>query len=190
MLAEKDDWVPRNVAPFMWRNQEGNIDQSTAGAASSPVISEAKAKSEATKGTSIDVPDSKHKTPKASDHIERPKTISSISSMPTAGHPSLSTHNNMSLQELSTPLLTNEQSIKACQKVSDDLPPSPSRSLALFDTNNNGSEEDDSKTKKMGRKARMLDLGKKMGEKLEEKRRNLEEKSRLIVEKMRENKKS
>ncbi|CAM0943368.1 unnamed protein product [Alopecurus aequalis] len=38
-----------------------------------------------------------------------------------------------------------------------------------------------------GRRSRMLDLKKKMGDKLEEKRRQVEEKGRTIVEKMREN---
>jgi hypothetical protein len=40
---------------------------------------------------------------------------------------------------------------------------------------------------KSGRRSRMMDLGKKMGDKLEEKRRQVEEKGRTIVEKMREN---
>lgn len=39
--------------------------------------------------------------------------------------------------------------------------------------------------KRIGRRARMMDLGKKMGEKLEEKRRHIEEKGRHMVEKMR-----
>ena len=49
-------------------------------------------------------------------------------------------------------------------------------------------EEDDSnsKGKKMGAaKARMFDFRKKVGEKFEEKKRHVEEKSRQIVEKMR-----
>jgi hypothetical protein len=41
--------------------------------------------------------------------------------------------------------------------------------------------------RKSGRRSRMMDLGKKMGDKLEEKRRQVEEKGRHIVEKMREN---
>lgn len=46
-------------------------------------------------------------------------------------------------------------------------------------------EED--KPKKSSRHARMMDLGKMMGDKLEEKKRHTEEKSRHIVEKMQEN---
>jgi hypothetical protein len=41
--------------------------------------------------------------------------------------------------------------------------------------------------RKGGRRARMIDFGKRMGDKLEEKRRTIEEKGRHIVEKMREN---
>jgi hypothetical protein len=41
--------------------------------------------------------------------------------------------------------------------------------------------------RKGGRRARMMDFGKKMGDKLEEKRRTIEERGRHIVEKMREN---
>lgn len=47
--------------------------------------------------------------------------------------------------------------------------------------------EEDEKPKKSSRHARMMDLGKMMGDKLEEKKRHIEEKSRHIVEKMREN---
>ena len=50
------------------------------------------------------------------------------------------------------------------------------------------SYEEETKPKRMGsRRARMMDLGKKMQEKLEEKRRLIEERGRHVVEKMREN---
>ena len=50
---------------------------------------------------------------------------------------------------------------------------------------NHSIEKEDGLLKKMGRRERMLDLGKKMSEKLEEKRRHIEEESRYMVEKMR-----
>ncbi|KAL8112510.1 hypothetical protein AgCh_019999 [Apium graveolens] len=52
-------------------------------------------------------------------------------------------------------------------------------------------EGDDSRPKRMGNtRAKMLGLGKKMGEKLEERRRHIEEKGRNIVERMRAPEKS
>ncbi|KAF0934573.1 hypothetical protein E2562_025664 [Oryza meyeriana var. granulata] len=50
-----------------------------------------------------------------------------------------------------------------------------------------GEQAGDESKRKGGRRARMMDFGKKMGDKLEEKRRHIEEKGRHIVEKMREN---
>jgi NAD+--asparagine ADP-ribosyltransferase len=63
--------------------------------------------------------------------------------------------------------------------------PSLHGSMVVMEKQNHTFDHEDELPKKMGRKERMLDLRKKMGEKLEEKRRHLEEKSRNIVEKMR-----
>ncbi|EOA39668.1 hypothetical protein CARUB_v10008308mg [Capsella rubella] len=198
MIAEKDDWVQRKAAPFMWLNQENDHGSSqatearsksdkpptsscciqseqmqrTANATQKPNISEA--------GT-ISSSSCAQSEQKAATAYQRPNTeeTEAIVSTPSSNSTTVTIECDKTLGELRTPLLlpsstekqeTNSRGISAVQ--------SPSRSAV-------SSEEDDSKGKKLGRRARMLDLGKKMGEKLEEKRRHMEEKSRQIVEKMR-----
>ncbi|KAL8139851.1 hypothetical protein V2J09_005872 [Rumex salicifolius] len=77
-----------------------------------------------------------------------------------------------SLNELNIPLLQKSESPEHLQNTT--------QYLSLRDGQNRDSEEEEGKFKRLGRKARMLDLGRKMGEKLEEKSRKLEEKSRNI----------
>lgn len=175
MLAEKDDWAPRKVAPFIWINQDSVNDPTTVCEVAIVQPTEGKYKTEASRGTSSDHSQSKHQKLKKAESIEQP-----------IGESLVGGSTGRAIQELKAPLLTNGEphdtfkhkleEIQECQ--------SPSRSTILLDKQNS-IEEDESRSKRMGRKARMLDLGKKMGEKLEEKRRNIEEKSRNIVEKMR-----
>ncbi|CAL2262610.1 unnamed protein product [Prunus armeniaca] len=190
MLAEKDDWLPRTVAPFIWLNQECVNDPTTV--CEGPICqpTEGKYKTEANKGTSSDHSQPKDKKLKKAESIGQPigessdALVFSVSSNdPSAGS------TDATVQELRTPLLGNgepEDTFKhKLGKTTESQSPSPSRSTILLDKENHTIEEDESRQKRMGRKARMLDLGKKMGEKLEEKRRHIEEKSRNIVEKMR-----
>ena len=44
MLAEKDDWVPRKVAPFIWLNREAVADNSNVREAVGPQLTESKSK--------------------------------------------------------------------------------------------------------------------------------------------------
>ncbi|XVE89407.1 hypothetical protein DITRI_Ditri19aG0199200 [Diplodiscus trichospermus] len=149
MLAEKDDWVARKVAPFIWLNQEAVTDNNIVREAQGPQT-ESKAKETSSPGVS-------------------------------------SSTKSKSYQDLKTPLLATDEPHEACQQDREETSDcqSLSRSLTESERQIDVLDENDSRPKKMGRRARMLDLGKKMGEKLEEKRRHIEEKSRHIVEKMR-----
>ncbi|XP_031247287.1 testis-expressed protein 2-like [Pistacia vera] len=186
MLAEKDDWVPRSVAPFIRLSQEASSDHTSASESFISQSGEEKTKT-ATKATSIDHPESKHQNPKNIDCIQQSSTVPRIVSMPSTTSAVSSILNNKSLQELRTPLLESDEVQETDQQKKEEIPDCQSspRSLPLLEKLSSAVDEDDSRPKKGGRKARMLDLGKKMGEKLEEKRRHIEEKSRHIVEKMR-----
>ncbi|KAF3975553.1 hypothetical protein CMV_001193 [Castanea mollissima] len=54
MISEKDDWVPRKVAPFLWLNQEANNGPTTMRESTTSHPSEGKTKTEASKGISSD----------------------------------------------------------------------------------------------------------------------------------------
>jgi hypothetical protein len=84
-------------------------------------------------------------------------------------------------------LLRDDEPQETCKQV-EEIPESrsTSRSMISFEKQDSTTDDDDSRPKRVGgRRARMLDFSKKVGEKLEEKRRNIEEKGRNIVEKMR-----
>lgn len=164
MLAEKNDWVPRTLAPFIWLNRETTSDSATSSETSQ--IDEVKAKHD--------------------PEIERSKTeqFKLIPESSNVLQRSLSSPQQLleginCSQELPSPLLGYES--KETAQRSREL---AFRSLTQAEKPINGSE-DDMRPKRTGRRARMLDLGKKMGEKLEEKRCHIEEKNRNIVEKMR-----
>lgn len=174
MIADKDDWVPKKVAPFIWLRQEA-MNEPTAGhevTTFQPI--ETKPKTESSSGTSS-CPE--HYLINESTDVVAAASTSSTN-IPVPG--------SRNLQELTTPLLNNVEP-KETPKQVEEVPQfqSVSGPAVLFEKQDGTTEEDDLRRKRMGRRARMLDLGKKMGEKLEEKKRNIEEKSRLIVEKMR-----
>lgn len=187
MMAEKDDWVPREVAPFMWLNQ-GASDSKTSceNQKSHPV--EAKNRSEASKTISTDQQGIEQKKP---SNVESSKPHSDLSnaSKPSSstGNPALARSKTLDENEMKIPLLENDKAVEIFHQNREHVLEnrSPSRSISLSGQESQNGEEDDPKPKRIGRRARMLEIGKKMGEKLEEKRRNIEEKSRNIVEKMR-----
>ncbi|KAJ4889434.1 putative integral membrane protein conserved region (DUF2404) [Raphanus sativus] len=199
MIAEKDDWVQRNAAPFMWMNQESDHSSSHATegksksdkppTCSSSVHSEQMQKTADTTQKPI-IPEAVTLTSSscaqseqvhgASNTIQAPNFEAEATFTPLSrSSTTVTVKSEKSLEELKTPLLRPSSSEKQYTNSRDRTTQSPSRTILL------SSEEDDSSGKKLGRRARMLGLGKKMGEKLEEKRRHMEEKSRQIVEKMR-----
>ncbi|KAL2553377.1 putative integral membrane protein conserved region [Forsythia ovata] len=168
MSAEKDDWVPMKVAPFMWHNQD-NAGSSTP----------------------------KQEAPSFQPGDEKSKSVGhateSTSQSLDPSHVGSSTLNDHSFQEkLRAPLLDKDTSQDIGPRTSEEkqnIHLLPSQSLILAEGQNDTSEEDDtSRPRRLGRlgtKERMLGLGKKMGEKLEVRRRHIEEKGRSFVDRMR-----
>ncbi|XVF26310.1 hypothetical protein REPUB_Repub14bG0005200 [Reevesia pubescens] len=179
MLAEKDDWVPRKVAPFIWLNQETVTDNNLVLEAQ---LTESKSK-ENSRRTLSSHPERKHLKPNVDS--SQPPVIESVA-IPSSSSTVSSSIGSKSLQDIRTPLLASYEPHETCQQIREETSDSPSlsRSLTEFERQSDVVDENDSRPK-MGRRARMVDLGKKMGEKLEEKRRHIEEKSRQMVEKMR-----
>ncbi|CAI8603183.1 unnamed protein product [Vicia faba] len=205
MLAEKEDWVPSNVAPFIWINQESRNENSTSINTNKQSSGGVEARSKASASTSTNGQASKQQKPKKSVESSQEPTCKSSDSLalPTTSSGSQTLENSNRLEELTIPLLENEQpqdtrGLKEPSLKNDDQLEtsenkmennseilSPHGSMVVVEKQNYTFNHEDGLPKKMGRKERMLGLGKKMGEKLEEKRRHIEEKSRHIVEKMR-----
>ncbi|XP_039123048.1 testis-expressed protein 2-like isoform X2 [Dioscorea cayenensis subsp. rotundata] len=193
MLAEKDDWVPRKVAPFIWVNQEAM--DGTESEASSLQSEEVKIRPDGSnipKALDAASPGDEADDVKNVIHVQKPldevqsENSASKADQFSSGSSSQSPQSQKS-DDLRVPLLRDYATPESRQKTLDSLDTSPSTQLAITDDPIERNLED-VKPKKIGsRRARMMDLGKKMGEKFEEKRRHIEEKSRHIVEKMREN---
>ncbi|KAF5747280.1 hypothetical protein HS088_TW06G01461 [Tripterygium wilfordii] len=173
MLAETDDWVPRKVAPFMWLNQEAVSDHTAHEAFSSLQPVESETNNETSRGTSTDHTESKHKKEKNVDCLQQP-TIDSSNAL---GSSLSSTERGSKSLQLKTPLLADDTTEETCKEDIGETPEShsPTTSLTSSEKQDYVLEDDDLRPKKIGRKARMFDFGKKMGEKLGEKRRHLEE---------------
>lgn len=185
MVAEKDDWVPRKVAPFIWVLQESG--DPTGRNAINCQLGETKGKPNITKASKQDEGNEKQ----AEDVHPQPPPCTLVSASPSSSQlgRTTSVSSDQSLrsiaeEELKAPLLKNDEM--------QDLTVLPSReetpecsAVPVVTAEEPIPVSEDSKAKKTWRRARMMDLGKKMGEKLEEKRRHIEEKGRHIVEKMR-----
>ncbi|WCJ29152.1 Nucleus-vacuole junction protein 2 [Euphorbia peplus] len=179
MLAEKNDWVPRTVAPYIWLNRETTSESAPSSESShTSQTDEVKPKESSLVRTTSNSPEIKHSKTEHSERAQQPVPESSDALQSPSSSPKALVQRRKSLQELTTPLLESKEVGQQSRELA-------SSSMILAEKQSNGSEEDDLRPKRTGRRARMLDLGKKMGEKLEEKRRHIEEKSRNIVEKMR-----
>ncbi|XP_065046907.1 uncharacterized protein LOC135678252 [Musa acuminata AAA Group] len=188
MLAEKDDWIPRKVAPFIWIN---NDSMDMAGTELTvPQDREDKSKLDGSNKTKDGLDDKVEKV-KNVIHVEQPAqeppTESSISGGCLTGS-AFSDHSYSSTNaELQVPLLSGETEKDSSQSNAETPTASSSRAVVMVDDQAALSLDEDEKPKRSSRRAKMMDFGKRMGDKLEEKRRHIEEKSRHIVEKMREN---
>ncbi|KAL6559286.1 hypothetical protein OROGR_004403 [Orobanche gracilis] len=188
MLAEKDDWVPRKAAPFMWykNNQDSASNNSTTKERVPCFPGEATHDAEANHGNSTrsavnhDISKNVDPIPEAASEFSDP-FASSSSSMDE------STLSDTCFQELRAPLLDKEKMHEFGRASIEEKPDisahSPSRSFTQGQIH--FSDDDDTRPRRIGTRERMRGLGKKMGEKLEVKRRDLEEKGRSLVERMR-----
>ncbi|KAJ0681544.1 putative synaptotagmin-like mitochondrial-lipid-binding domain-containing protein [Helianthus annuus] len=161
MLAEKNDWIPQQSAPFIWANPELNPEPPT-----EPTISH-------------EVP-----CPQPPDEIH-PQDVSSTTET-THNQTSSDDDEKPTENDEKTPLLeSTEQNAAVVEEnvgFPSSQPPSPPQAAVAEE---NKETADEHKLKRSGTRAKMLGFRKKMGEKLEEKRRNIEEKGRHMVEKMR-----
>lgn len=206
MLAEKDDWVPRSVAPFIWIHPESGNEISTSVDTNNQPCGGLKASARTLSG---DGPELKqHKPPKCTKSSQEPARKSDSVALTPISSSSVTLRSSKSSEELTRPLLendkppetrdlqelrttslqndnTNEASEASEEKMGDiSVSESPPRNVVL-DKQHRSIERDDSRPKKIGRREKILDLKKRVSEKLEEQKRNFEEKSRHIVEKMR-----
>ncbi|XP_022137263.1 testis-expressed protein 2 isoform X2 [Momordica charantia] len=78
MMAEKNDWVPRDVAPLLWLNQ-GASDNKTASENQRCPPVEAKNRSDASKATSTDQQGTVHKKPKNVESSQPQSDLSNAS---------------------------------------------------------------------------------------------------------------
>lgn len=203
MLAEKDDWIPPSVAPFIWINQESRNDTSTSVDTNNQSSAGAKTRQGASVSTSSNGPEHMKQKLKSSESSRDPTTDSLA--LPSNSSGSVTLERSRSLEGLTRPLLENEKpqetrDLKEFRtsslendnqlgtnehKIETNSDLQSQHGSMVMEKQNQTFEQEDGLPKKMGRRERMLDLRKKMGEKLEEKRRHIEEKSRIIVEKMR-----
>ncbi|OVA10764.1 protein of unknown function DUF2404 [Macleaya cordata] len=191
MLAEKDDWIPRKAAPFIWVKQETVNDPAAQVSNCQP--EEVQIKLEASKvseqqPSSNHLEDNKHEKKKIQQPtLEQSEELESSSkrSLSASSSTSQSTSSSHSIPDLKTPLIRKNESHNETYNRLDSQEEHESPSESMRREKQFGSFNEDPNPKRIGRRARMMDLGKKVSEKLEEKRRHIEEKSRNIVEKMR-----
>ncbi|CAI9111662.1 OLC1v1011945C1 [Oldenlandia corymbosa var. corymbosa] len=181
MLAEKEDWVPRSVAPMIW------IKTDPAG--SSAKQGDGKLAVEANRRIPQNpIPTDKRQTKPNEERstTKQPKNEASEQCTTSSSAAAAVGNQERSVDELRRPLLrinekgeTSERMLEGRQMLAA---PETLMLAAQRELNDNTDDEEDSKRKRV--RARMLGFGKKMGEKLEEKRRHIEEKGRHIVERM------
>ncbi|MCD7450081.1 hypothetical protein HAX54_003499 [Datura stramonium] len=220
MIAEKDDWIPRKEAPYIWVNNKsaGNAKKLEADRRSSSSIGESeherlnKVGWGTQKSKSLD-PNSLYSVPKAPPSFD----TRSLTTSPERAHLKSKKHHGdirqrkssdpqvylsvhmgqPSAAELHVPLLKHNEQLESHRMSTEEnmqsyLPsPSPSPLPSPWPSmleEQNSFTEDDMKPKKTSARARMHGLRKKMGEKLEEKKRHIEEKGRYFVGRMRSHK--
>ncbi|XP_073220627.1 uncharacterized protein [Cicer arietinum] len=148
-------------------------------------------------GEKASSPEQKQQKSKNSESSHQPARKSESLSLPSGSAISEALRNSKSLEELTKPLLENDQPQEtsdlkelnmpflesdnegSAEKVEDAFVCSSPSNSAAIDRSISSIQLDKSKPKKVGRRERMFDLRKKMSKKFEEK------KSRHIVEKMR-----
>ncbi|KAL8457275.1 hypothetical protein ACS0TY_035208 [Phlomoides rotata] len=182
MSAEKDDWVPRKVAPFMWYRNNQDSSSNPTKREVPPCQPGEVAHIVESKNESITRSEVNYEKATSMDHVPEETCDSLDPSASSSSSMNESTLNSRSLQELRTPLLENdriqESPTSSSEHKLDRIQEYPSRALT------EEIDDDDTRPRKIGARERMRGLGKKVGEKLEVKRRHFEEKGRSFVERM------
>jgi hypothetical protein len=185
MISEKDDWVPRKIAPFIWLNREPSE------AASHNVDTGMLQPDDvATLKVSANQKGSRSSPPAPPNDDEQLKSMisfhglkqgpatdastSSCSSLPSATEPS---------NQLTIPLMSTNRQFE--QDASEDAVGSSLQLLAMVpagerSASSSSASPDEYVKRKGARRAAVMGLGRRMSNKLEDKRRH-------IVEKIKEN---
>ncbi|GMI72448.1 hypothetical protein like AT1G17820 [Hibiscus trionum] len=174
MIAEKDDWIPRNVAPYIWL-QEGCSDKREAPV---PQVTDSKAYENGGSASNSDI-ESKDSIPATARNSTARLSINSMTILSSC--PSY-----RSLHDLATPRRTTIDDVHDRRHRNlvgaSSLPSLYSRSMREFGRHTEGSDSDWGP--KPVRRTKLRDFKKRMGEKFGEKKRHMEEKGRNIVDKM------
>ncbi|KAK9115469.1 hypothetical protein Sjap_014416 [Stephania japonica] len=183
MLAERDDWVPRKVAPYMRASQEADNDIKIQDFSFSH-SGEAKPILEVGRSEQCPGYDPGNIQQKTNNMAATQQSINGfVESESSSQSNPVKYLDGQSLQDLKTPLLSSDVPHEIDNSGKPESPyGQPSSEMPAL---RQISLDEDANPKRVGRRARMMDLGKKMGEKLEERRRHIEERGRHIVEKMR-----
>lgn len=179
MSAEKDDWVPRSVAPLIWLKREPPTY--SASATDVPTFQSGEPKARVKVGKNVEIQEQGQQNHKGDDCLKKDISESNLARSSSSGSINTSCKGSRSFNDLRVPLLESDGLQEPCSQTPDCRSPSTYVSLKTESSN----LIDGERLKRTGRTARMFDLGKRMTEKLEEKRRHIEEKSRHIVDKMR-----
>lgn len=180
MLAERDDWVPRSVAPFIWVARRDTAELPADEAA--PPASHSGESARIKRGSSRDsAPAIVSRGDNPQEAAAAPPGTGDSGEMEGGGGGGGADPLPEDLGRLSPghegPSLGGGRSSR---REPEDL-------LWRVPTAERRTRSPEDGRPRTGRRTRMMDLGRKVGEKLEEKRRHIEEKSRHIVEKMLEN---
>ncbi|KAK8531164.1 hypothetical protein V6N13_003457 [Hibiscus sabdariffa] len=166
MLAEKDDWIPRNVAPYVWL-KEGGSDKREA----PPQVTESKANGNSGNTSNCDL---------ESKSLFRASTVDSTARLSTTSLPVFSSCPSYSslhaLETTSHPTIDELHEARPLDlEGTSNLPSAYSRSMRELGSQGEGSDDNSSQGPKTGRRAKLRDLRKRIGEKFGEKKRHMVE---------------
>ncbi|MBA0778633.1 hypothetical protein Gotri_006480, partial [Gossypium trilobum] len=173
MMAEKDDWIPKNVAPYIWLNHDSSSssDIKTPRETPGPHVTESRANEN--NGRERD-----------SHYDLESKDLLQVGSMESSGRLSSSSCPTLSpcgswrsLQDLGVPYPPSDELYESGQqnRAETSYPAFYSRSLKELESPTEDTDDNDWGTK-MGRRAKLRDFRKKIGEKFGEKKRHMVEK--------------
>ncbi|XP_076955151.1 uncharacterized protein LOC143629888 [Bidens hawaiensis] len=184
MLAEKNDWVPQKTAPFIWTKPDPITEPAT-----EPTVIKEPNRPQPSNGTRPqELPQDVNTITKSSTETAHDKSILNQSdnekSPENSNNGKLSSKDEVESDKPPSPqeVAVEEKQVVMVTNWRHPSPSSPQVAVGTTEENNEVAEGDD-KMRKIGSRAKMLT--KKMGEKFEEKKRNLGEKGRHFVDKMR-----
>uniref|UniRef100_A0A0A9D139 SMP-LTD domain-containing protein n=1 Tax=Arundo donax TaxID=35708 RepID=A0A0A9D139_ARUDO len=206
MISDKDDWVPRKVAPFIWLNPETTETAShtadTTTSHSQPgdaaVSSKATVSNRANKSSPPAPSTRSNESPKNTISVhglnQEPAAEASTRQSSQVSASAASLESDDANDQLMMPLLSCREFQEEHDSRETRVGSSLERAVVVAAGEQQlpaaSPEPGEDMKRKRGRRARVMDLGRRMGDKLEEKRRHMEEKGKHIVDKMRENARS